>query len=308
MRILNLTLILYILFFSLSYSQSEYEYTKKFKGIEIEPYENYIVRLQNGDILTGKVLEVAKDKNEKLYIKLENLLGSPIIYEDDIVEIYKESSKNRHRHRHFIMPSAFEIGSDHFISNYMLGFFYAGFGISDFLSITAGRTFIPIIESQYQASMANLKLTVYDVQWESMSGGLKVAIGGNLAFLNNANNINHIYTNFTFYGDKTDITGIVFAKTGNEYYYDFRLNENLYNFVYENGAFGLGLGITTKLSSNHNLFFVGELWNTNISKRTNTALLAAIRLANTTVSADFGFVFMTVPYFFPVMNFAWTPF
>jgi len=294
-----------------NYSNQEYEdylISDIFKGEKILPYRTYLVRLNNGDVLSGKVLEINRDKNLKLYIKLANILGNPIIYEDDIIEIYEEPSKNRHRHRHFIMPSGFEIGDNHFISNYMLGVFYGGVGIFDFISITAGRTFIPTIESQYQGTVANLKLTVFDEEWDTMDGGLKIGLGGNVAFLNNANNINHIYTNFTFYGEKTDITGLVFVKTGNEDIYDFRLNENLYNFIYEDGAFGLGLGITTKISSNHNVFFVGELWNTNITKKTNTALLGAIRLANTNFSADFGFVFMTVPYFFPVMNFAWTPF
>lgn len=292
-------------------SKQEYEnylISDVFKGIKILPYRIYLVRLNNGDVLSGKVLEINRDKNQKLFIKLANILGNPIIYEDDIIEIYEEPSKNRHRHRHFIMPTGFEIGDNHFISNYMLGVFYGGVGILDFISITAGRTFIPTIESQYQGTVANFKLTVIDEEWDTMDGGLKIGLGGNVAFLNNTNNINHIYTTFTFYGEKSDITGLVFAKTGNEDIYDFRLNENLYNFIYEDGAFGLGLGITTKISSTHNVFFVGELWNTNITKKTNTALLGAIRLANTNFSADFGFVFMTVPYFFPVMNFAWTPF
>ncbi|HRP02613.1 MAG TPA: hypothetical protein PLE30_08205 [Candidatus Kapabacteria bacterium] len=319
LRILLIYILLFVGIINVAFSQDydneiddkqDIEFISKdiFKKTKLIPYEVYVVRLNNGDILSGKVLELDRDKNNKLYIKLANILGNPIIYEDDIIEIYPEASKNRHRHRHFIMPSAFEIGNDHFISNYMLGFFYAGFGISDFISITAGRTFIPIIEAQYQATLANIKFTIIDEKWDSMKGGLKVSLGGNLAFLNNKNNLNHIYTNFTFYGEKTDITGLIFAKTGNEDIYDFRLNDNLYNFIYEDGAFGLGLGITTKISTNHNLFFVGELWNTNITKRTNTALLGAIRLTNTSFSADFGFVFMTVPYFFPIINFAWTPF
>eukprot|EP00825_Cyclidium_porcatum_P048823 TRINITY_DN8308_c0_g1_i4.p2 TRINITY_DN8308_c0_g1~~TRINITY_DN8308_c0_g1_i4.p2 ORF type:complete len:108 (+),score=33.52 TRINITY_DN8308_c0_g1_i4:3-326(+) len=35
-------------------------------------------------------------------------------------------------------------------------------------------------------------------------------------------------------------------------------------------------------------FFLGELWNNNIAKMTNTALLGGLRVCNSNFSADFG--------------------
>lgn len=270
--------------------------------------EIYIIKLINGDVISGKIIEISKDEEGKLFLKINTLVGTTKIYENEIADIFKEVEKNRNRHKHFIMPSSFPIENNHFISNYALAAFYIGFGITEYFSLTAGRTFVPTVRSEHQISALNLKITPYSVNWDEMPGGMKIGLGANIGFANNNNQISHIYGNFTFFGDKTDITGLVYSKVGSEDYYEFRINENKYDFIFENGSFGIGVGITTELSKHHDLYLVGELWNTNITKKTNTALLGAIRIANQNISADFGFVFMTVPYFFPIMSFTWTPF
>ena len=280
----------------------------KIEQQDIDFNQLYIIKLINGDIISGKIIEISLDENGKQYLKINTLIGTTKVYENEIQDIFKETDKNRNRHKHFILPSSFPIHNNHFISNYALAAFYFGFGITEYFSLTAGRTFVPTVRSEHQLSVLNLKLTPYSVNWDEMPGGMKIGLGANIGFANHDNQISHIYGNFTFYGDKTDITGLVYSKIGTVDYYEFRINENKYDFIFENGSFGIGVGITTELSKNHDLYLIGELWNTNITKKNNTALLGAIRISNQNISADFGFVFMTVPYFFPVMSFTWTPF
>jgi len=299
----NLILSLIILIFNINLIFCENKYLEK-----IDFGEVYIIKLINGDLISGKIIEISKDESGKLFLKINTLIGTTKIYENEIADIYKEVEKNRNRHKHFIMPSSFPIENNHFISNYALASFYLGFGITEYFSLTAGRTFVPTIRSEHQLSVLNLKITPYSVDWDEIPGGMKIGLGANIGFANNDNQISHMYGNFTFFGDKTDITGLVYSKIGSEDYYEFRINENKYDLIFENGSFGIGVGITTELSKNHDLYLIGELWNTNITKKTNTALLGAIRIANQNISADFGFVFMTVPYFVPVMSFTWTPF
>lgn len=298
----KIIIFIFFLFFSIASAED------LFKGVDIDYYTVYLVRLNNGDIMSGRIEEVGMDKNNAKFIKIKSMIGTPKIYENEVAEIIPEADKNRHRHRHFIMPSGFGVEDNHFLSNYEVAMFYLGFGITEYFSVTLGRTFVPTVLDEHQVTFVNAKATVLDINWDSIPGGLKLAIGGNLGFANHNNRLSHLYTSFTFYGDKTDLTGMVYTKIGSDDVYRFRINQNIYDFIYENGTFGIGLGLTTKISSDHNMFLVGELWNYDIHKLTNTAVLGAFRVANTTFSADFGFVFMTVPYLIPVVNFAWTPF
>ena len=155
--------------------------------------------------------------------------------------------------------------------------------------------------------MLNAKLTLVNIEWDNMPGGMKMALGGNLTFINDKNRLSHLYGVVTFYGDRTDISATVYTKTGAEDYYQPRFNNELVDINYENGAFGVALGITTKITARHGFYFLGELWNNNIAKMTNTALLGGLRVCNSNFSADFGILFFTVPYIIPVVNFVWTP-
>jgi len=269
----------------------------------------YIIRLNNGDMISGKLVEISNDTTDGGSIRFKTQIGTTTIYLKEISEVLIKDDVNRHSHRTFVMPTAEPIGDNHFISNYMLAFFYAGFGIYDYVSVTAGRSIIPTVLRQDQVSLINVKATLYTMEWETMKGGMSIALGGNLAFINDRNKFSHIYTNITFIGDRTDLTGMFFVKTGEADYYDFRFAEYQYpSVIYTNNSFGIGVGMTTKFTERNDLFFVGEIWNTDIQEVTNTAILAALRVQNSSFSADFGLMFFTVPAIFPVVNFAWTPF
>ncbi|PKL86259.1 MAG: hypothetical protein CVV22_03620 [Ignavibacteriae bacterium HGW-Ignavibacteriae-1] len=268
----------------------------------------YVVRLKNGDMLTGLIIDVLDESENGGGIQLKTLLGSPVIYYKEIAEIYPKVTADRTKNRIFIMPTGDAIGRDHFIANYELGLFYAGFGVMDIFSFTVGRSFLPTVQSHDQISIINAKATVVRMFWENAPGGMSIALGGNLTFVNNRNNLNHVYTSINFTGERTDINGIIFLKTGNQDFYTARFGRELIDFLYEDGSFGIGVGIKTKFSRRHGLYFIGELWNINISSVTNTAIMAGVRMQNSSFSADFGLAVFSVPYIFPVASFAWTPF
>lgn len=268
----------------------------------------YVIRLKNGDLLTGNLVEIIDDTTNGGSIKFRTQIGTTTIYISEIKEVMLKDNLNRHSHRVFIMPTAEPIGNNHFIGNYVIALFYGGFGIYDYVSVTAGTSVIPTVLRQDQVSLLNVKATVYTMEWESMKGGMSIAIGGNLAFINHDNKFSHIYSNITLLGDRTDLTGMLFVKTGAKDFYEFRFAERAYNGIYMDNSFGIGLGITTKFSERHDLYFVGEIWNNDIQSISSTGLLGGIRLQNSSFSADFGLMFITPSSLIPVFNFVWTPF
>ncbi len=276
--------------------------------LKIDNETVYMVRLKNGDILTGLLVDIINDEKKGNALKLQTMIGNPIIYLNEISYFEEKSSYNRNKHRAFILPTAEPIGDDHFVGNYELLFFYAGFGIMDYFSVTAGRSAIPGAMSGEQVSVLNLKGTVLNMDWDNYPGGMTVGLGANIAFINDRNRIVNYFTNFTFHIDRTYLTAAIYTKQGGDDFYTAYFQNEKIDFMYQNGAFGLALGLTTKFSERHDLYFVGELWNSDFTKLTNTGILGALRIANSTFSADFGMIFFTQPMILPVVNFVWTPF
>jgi hypothetical protein len=52
---------------------------------------------------------------------------------------------------------------------------------------------------------------------------------------------------------------------------------------------------------------IAELWNSNISSANNSLFLLGLRMANSSVSMDFGFAVVPGFTLVPVTSFAWTP-
>lgn len=276
-------------------------------------YDNeYIIKLKNGDIFSGFIVEKIEnenaDENERLGIKFKTELGKTIIYDYQIAQIYLKESYYRHKHRVFLLPTAEPIKNDHFVGNYELLFFYGGVGIGDNISITAGTSVVPFINRDEQFSTMNLKVTVYDEKFESMEGKASIAVGGNLAFINHNNNFQHLYAVASFTGYKSILTGGFFYKLGTQDVYDLKFANERTPVTYFNGSMGLGLGLDTKFSNSNDLHFIGEMWNSDIANPTNTAVLLGLRLTNSKFSSDFGIMFFTQPFAVPVFSFVWTPF
>ncbi|MBK9246539.1 MAG: hypothetical protein IPM69_00115 [Ignavibacteria bacterium] len=116
------------------------------------------MRLKTGDILTGYIVELVTDETEGAGIKIKTAIGIATIYAKQIADLRLQEEANRHSHRLYIMPTAEPIGSNHFIGNYEGVFLYAGAGWK-FLSVTAGRTFVPTVPSSEQFSVMTAKAT-----------------------------------------------------------------------------------------------------------------------------------------------------
>lgn len=268
----------------------------------------YIIKLTNGDIISGYIVEMINDPDEGKGIKFSTELGTATIYDDEIEEIKLEKNYYRQNNRIYLLPTAEPIRNNHFIGNFELLFFYIGVGISDFASITAGRSFIPNIRSDQQFSVVNTKFTIYKMYLNSYNKKLSIAVGGNLAFVNSRNRLIHLYGVTTLSLNRSAITASLFYKIGSNDFYEVNFSNSKLGLIYPDGSFGMGLGLDTKFSNTHLLHFIGELWNSDVTKPTNTAVMLGLRICNSKFSADFGLSFFTQPFVAPFMSFVWTPF
>jgi hypothetical protein len=296
-----------LIIFNISLSANE----EIFKNLRPDKNTKLIIKLENGDILTGYVVESVSDPENGEGVKFSTELGVATIYEDQVLELSKYEDYYRHRHRIFLLPTAEPIGNDHFIGDFELLFFYGGFGISDWVSITAGRTIIPgnYVTSKQQGSLINAKVTLMEMPLDFSGKKLSFALGSNLAFLNHNNRFIHYYGVGTLTLNRSSVTASFFYKGGSSDFNDIRLGADLLGVIrYPNGSFGLALGLDTKFSSYHDLHFIGELWNSDVTKPTNTAVFLGLRFCSSKFSADFGLSFFTEPFVAPFCSFVWTPF
>lgn len=272
---------------------------------------DYIVRLANGDLLTGKILEIipkGADTPEEGII-LETMLGKLTIFVGEISEIRPRRSFYRHNHRAYIMPTAEPIGTDHFLGLWEFLFLYGGVGITDYVSVTAGRTIAPFVAFEEQATLVNVKITPASFELDESGNRLFTCIGGNFALANAVNPFWHAYAGATFKSSRTSITGHVFCKVNEPSVYRIRAGNFLdFSARYPGGTIGIGAALDTRLSDRHDLHFIGELWNANVLQPSATAVLCGLRISNSAVSMDAGLAFFTQPFVFPFVSFAWTPF
>lgn len=299
------------------------------RNLSVGSDTEYLVRLINGDVLTGKIIEIltkeliqkgvqaspdkastqASIKADDEAIRLETALGTLTIFASEIVEILPRKQAYRHNHRLYIMPTAEPISGNAFIGIWELLFAYAGVGITDYVSLTAGRSLIPGILPTEQATLVNLKITPYSLELDDNGNRLFTCIGGNFALLNEANAFGHIFAGATFKGARTSLTGQLFYKVNDPNLYTIR-GGNIFSFtsLYSRGTFGLGLGLDSRLSDRHDVHFIGELWNADLLRPSNSALLVGLRLCNTALAMDFGVAIVAQPLAIPFVSFAWTPF
>ena len=277
------------------------------KGFEPKPNTVYLVKLNNGDMLTGLISEVFED-DYGMGIKIKTEIGNAIIYDEQIYDIILKVKEYKHANRIFLMPTAEPISSNHYLGDFELVFFQLGIGISDYFSFTAGRSVIPTIISSQQISNFDAKVSVYKMGFTQNARTLSFAFGGNLAFVNHNNQIWNAYFNTTVDFGRTLVTANVFYKAGARDYYDIHFSNYDFQLYYPNGAFGLGLGFDSKLPRRNDLHVIGEVWNIDIARPTHTMFLLGMRICNTTFAADFGVMIFTQPYIAPFIGFVWTPF
>lgn len=279
----------------------------EFDELQESEVTEYILRLTNGDILTGKIVEITDDEGEP-FLKLKSSIGTATIYQNQIVEIRLKEEYYRHNHRVFLMPTAEPIGDNHFVGLFELFFGYAGVGIADVGSITVGRTLIPGIPASDQLTLYNAKATVYTLPNEDKKGALHFAIGGNLATIGKEA-ISNIYGVATLVGERSRLTGMMFFKSSGSDVFDINLgNYGVATARYATGSVGIGLGVDAKFSTRYDTHVIAELWNNDVTRPTNTAVLLGLRQSNSDISMDFGLAFFTQPAVAPFVSFTWTPF
>lgn len=278
------------------------------KILEKYKFTQVVVRLNNGDVFSCEILNYELEDGKVNKVEVATAIGKTKIFADEIAEIVHYQDYNRHSHRIYILPTAEPISGNHFVGNFEILFFYVGFGISDYFSITAGRSVIPTIRSQEQFSVVNAKATLYQQYWDSMEGNMSIALGYNHALVNSDNTVSHLYSAISFRGAKSILTASVFAKIGSKDFYEARFGENFLPFSFENGSIGFAIGLDTRFSSTRDIHFIGELWNSNITKPGSSGLLLGFRIGNTKIAADFGLAVFGSPYFVPFTGFVWTPF
>jgi hypothetical protein len=266
----------------------------------------YTLVLTNGDIVSGELVEYINSKEFGEGLKILTDFGKASIFENQISEISKSDNYYRHSNRMLLMPTAYPISSNHYASDLELLFPNVGIGVGNFASLNAGISLIPIDNLSRQVSLLNAKFTVLNIDFDGDIDNFALAVGANSVWLNSDNNIFHLFSIASLKFNTTAISAGMFYKLGNREFYSFRLDNNIYNFQYMNGSFGLALGLDKELNSKGTHFFL-EIWNGDITRSLKSAIASGIRFSNTAFSADFGLMY-AASFPIPIMNFTWTPF
>lgn len=290
---------------------------------KIQPECEYSIYLQNGDIISGKIIEILHEldnNNNNIVptaIKLASLVGNIKIYEDEIQKIYLTKTMHGGNHRAFIMPTANPINNNFFLGSYELFALYSGVGISNLVSITAGTTLLPRVFSNNSTTnsnayynenifLVNTKLSLPNLEFPD-STSMAFALGANLTFLGK-HNLTHIYGLATYNTqDASQFTVGLFYKAANqEFPMEFTALGNDFLIDYPDGTFGIAANTEVKFSNRKDLVFIGEFWNNNLSKPTNSLIILGLRLKARNFSSDFGILVSTQPFVAPLVNFIWT--
>ncbi len=275
----------------------------------------YLVRLSNGEILLGSVVDVVEDKTEGMALKLKTAIGVAKIFEWQVLEIVLVDDAYRQSNRVFFLPTAEPISKNHYVGNTELFVWTAGIGFWDYVSVNMMRSTLPWIESRYQFSQLNVKASIYRQEYETMKGHMNLAAGGVLTWLNAGNRLSDLYLSATYTRVRSRLTAMVFMNmssgsmtNGLDGFPVYAGNFGSVIVNYPAGAVGFALGLDTRLPGRQDLHVIAELWNGNLSSANNTAFLLGLRFANSSISMDFGMLALTTPTVIPVTSFSWTPF
>ncbi len=292
-----------LIYFFVSYGFA-YSYVRE----DIKLGKTYVLRLTSGDIITGEVVSFVEDKEEGEGIKFETDFGVATIYFYQIAEARLVEQYYRQSHKYFLLPTAIGIGSNHFVGIMQLFFLYSGFGITDYFSLIAGRSFLPILYPNQQLTLLNIKGSFPKLSFDDVVREIYFSFGSNIAFANNNNRFIHLYGVGTVLFYKTSLSVSLFYKMGSGDIYSIKFGNSVQDVIYQDGSFGIAAGFDTKVSNFKDVHIIGELWNIDIAKPTKTGIFLGIRFANDTFSSDFGLAFFVQPFIAPFANFVWNPF
>ncbi|MBK6291335.1 MAG: hypothetical protein IPF59_06190 [Ignavibacteria bacterium] len=280
----------------------------------LEQYEfdtelEYYVRLVNGDVVSGPVTETSSD-SAGAFIRIKTPFGRARLYAAEISWIGLLEESYRARNRGLILPTAEAIKKDHYLALVEGVMPTLGVGIADFVSITGGRTVIPGIGWQNQFSTVNIKGTVYEGKNGLVEGGKQIyAFGVNGSWINDVNFMGHVYGVATFTGKRTRVSTMIHAKVAGKDSYVVSGGSlfDPFTFPYANGTIGVAFMMDVRFPEMHDLHFLGELWNADLTRPSQSALFLGLRQCNTAITFDFGLTLLPGPNVAPALAVAWTP-
>lgn len=270
----------------------------------------YYFRLKNGDILSGRIFDYIVDKENGPGIRLQTEIGKATLYEYQISEIKPLGAVNKHTHRSSLLPTAEPIGDNHYFGLYELIVPAVGFGITEYFSFIAARSIIPGIFPNEQISLLNGKVTILNEKmYSTKDHTVSMAFGWNSLWINTINNINHAYFVTTYESYSVRASALLMLKIGGPDSYVATFSPyTAFNVFAQRNSAGAGLTTDIKFNDTHDLYAFGEVWMNSFQGGNSTNILAGIRMADTRISADIGFLFTTAPGLVPIAIFTWTPF
>jgi len=278
--------------------------------MEFDTEYEYYVRLINGDIVSGPVTETSSD-TAGAFIRIKTPFGRARIYASEIAWISLKEDAYRSRNRGLILPTAEGIKGDHYLALVEGVMPTIGIGIGDIVSVTGGRTVVPGIGWQNQFSTVNIKATMYEGSNGLIEGGKQIyAFGINGSWINDVNFMGHIYGVATFTGKRTRVSTMIHAKVAGKdsYVVESGALFSPFTFPYANGTIGVAFMLDVRFPAMHDLHFLGELWNADLTRPSQSVLFLGLRQCNTAVTFDFGLAIIPGPAVVPALAIAWTPF
>ena len=282
----------------------------KLEDLPINSPMKYYFRLENGDIISGQIFDYFIDKENGPAVRVQTEIGKATLYEFQISEILPLGSVNKHSHRSSLLPTAKPIGDNHYFGLYELIVPAVGVGITDYVSIIAARSIVPGIFPNEQISLLNGKVTFLNEKLTSTKDNtISMAVGWNTLWVNTINSINHMYFVTTYETYSLRMSGLLMLKLGGDDAYFITFSPyTSFGIQLPRNSPGAGLTTDIKFNDTHDLYAFGELWMHSFTGSPNINLFAGIRMGDTRVSADFGFLFTSAPGLVPVAVFSWTPF
>lgn len=270
--------------------------------------ENVVVRLVGGEQLHGELLSFTQ-RDSLDALKLRTAVGTATIDLEQIAEICLQERFYRHNHRLLLMPSAEPVRTNHSVMSIGMLSLGVAVGISDIVSVFALRTIVPAIPSSHQVSLINAKATILQAPFQQLDGYLSVAVGGNLAWLNAPNQLQHVWAAATFTRVRSRLTVLTFYNLSTHDVYQIQVGTfGGITMRYASGAVGFGLGLDVQMPARDDLHVLAELWNSDLTRPYQTMVVVGVRLANTAVCLDAGVGISSLPVVVPLAAVSWTPF
>lgn len=265
--------------------------------------DNVLIQLTSGDELSGDIVAVSDS-----LLRIQTVIGIATVRCSEVEKIFKHTEIYRFPSHLLLLPTAEPIGNTLYLSLTGLVLLHAGIAPVSWLSIAAARSILPRVAASEQVSMLHVKLSSPQLQPFSSPEKLRLASGVVLGWLNERNPIHHLYIAGSIHRVRSQVTALLFYHFGGPELFTIRFADFFQSHVrYGRGVVGFALGIDTQLPVERKIHVLAELWNINLAKPTQTAVMLGIRFAHFSIAGDFGIAFFPQPLLLPLASFWWTP-